>query len=112
MKRKLFVTLLALAALSAAPRTQTFTGFISDNMCGVSGHARMQMGPTDGECTTACIAAHGAEYVLVVGKNEYTLSDQKTPERFAGQRVRVVGTLDARRKTIQVESIRPVTKAR
>ena len=99
------VIFLALSVFSAAPRTQTFTGFVSDDMCGTAGHARMQMGPTDAECTTACIAAHGALYVLVVGKNEYTLSDQKAPASFAGQKVRVVGTLDAKRKTMRIDSI-------
>jgi hypothetical protein len=33
------------------------------------------------------------------------LSDQRTPEKFAGQKVRVVGTLDAKTKAIQVDSI-------
>ena len=102
---KPLVIFLALTALSAAPRKQTFTGIISDSMCGNGGHAQMRMGPTDAECTTACIAAHGALYVLVAGKNVYTLSDQKTPEQFAARKVRVVGTLDAKTRTIQVESI-------
>jgi hypothetical protein len=44
--------------------------------------------------------------VLYDGRQVYTLSDQRTPERFAAQRVRVTGTLDAKTKTIQVESIR------
>ncbi|MBZ5609323.1 MAG: hypothetical protein LAP38_13755 [Acidobacteriia bacterium] len=44
-------------------------------------------------------------YVLYDGKEVYTLSDQRTPERFAGKRVTVTGTLDARTKTIQVDSI-------
>lgn len=65
----------------------------------------MQMGPTDAECTIACVAAHGATYVLYDGKNIYTLSDQQTPEKFAGRKVRVVGTLDAGARTIQVDSI-------
>ena len=30
---------------------------------------------------------------------------QRMPERFAGQKVRVVGTLDAKTNTIQVDSI-------
>jgi hypothetical protein len=64
------------------------------------------MGPTDAECTIACIGAHGAAYVLYDGREVYTLSDQRTPEQFAAKRVRVTGTLDARTKTIQVESIR------
>ena len=99
-------SLLAVAALSAAPGKQTFTGTITDDMCGKAGHAQMRMGPTDADCTIACISAHGARYVLYDGKEVYTLSDQRTPERFAAQRVLVTGTLDAKTKTIQVESIR------
>ena len=94
-----------LSALSAAPRTQTFTGTITDNMCGNAGHSSMRMGPTDAECTIACIDAHGALYVLYDGKNVFTLSDQQLPARFAGRRVKIAGTLDAKTKTIRVESI-------
>ena len=92
-------------ALSAAPGKQTFTGTITDNLCGKAGHSHMRMGPTDAECTMACISAHGATYVLYDGKDVYTLSDQQTPEKLAGQNVRVVGTLDAKTKTIHVDSI-------
>jgi len=99
-------SLLAVAALFAAPGKQTFTGIITDDMCGKAGHAQMRMGPTDAECTVACISAHGATYVLYDGREVYTLSDQRTPEQFAAQRVRVTGTLDVKTKTIQVESIR------
>src|SRR4029450_13905391 len=105
--KHLIPSLLAVTALSAAPRTQTFTGTITDDMCGKDGHARMRMGPTDAECTTACISAHGATYVLSDGKNVYVLSDQRTPEQFAAQKVKVVGTLDVKTRTIQVDSIRP-----
>jgi len=31
----------------------------------------------------------------------------KTPEKFAGKKVKVKGTLDAKTKTIRVESITP-----
>jgi hypothetical protein len=103
--RQLLFGLLAVAALSAVPAKQTFTGTITDDMCARTGHAGMRMGPTDAECTTACISIHGASYVLSDGKNIYTLSDQRTPEKFAGQKVRVTGTLDAKTKTIQVDSI-------
>jgi hypothetical protein len=98
-------SLLAVAALSAAPVKQTFTGTITDDMCGKAGHSHMQMGPTDAECTIACISIHGATYVLYDGKNVYTLSDQRTPEKFAAQKVRVIGALDAKTRTIQVDSI-------
>jgi hypothetical protein len=43
--------------------------------------------------------------VLEDGKMVYVLSDQKTPAAFAAQKVKVVGTLDAKTRTIQVDSI-------
>ena len=103
--KHLAASLLAVAALSAAPARQTFTGTITDNMCADGGHSQMRMGPTDAECAIACIDAHGATYVLQNGKNVYTLSDQRTPEKFAGKKVKVTGTLDAKTKTIHVDSI-------
>jgi hypothetical protein len=104
--KQLMLYLLAVAALSAAPGPQTFTGTITDDMCAKGGHAQMRMGPTDAECTIACVGAHGATYVIDDGKNVYALSDQRLPEKLAGQKVRVVGTLDATTKTIKVDSIR------
>jgi hypothetical protein len=106
MKRTLVVGLLAVAGLSAAQSPQTFNGVITDDMCATkAGHAQMRMGPTDADCVKACIASHGASYVLFDGKDVYVLSDQKTPEKFAALKVTVVGTLDAKTKTISVQSI-------
>jgi hypothetical protein len=100
------IAVIALTSLSAAQaKPQTFVGTITDNMCPMANHTQMQMGPTDAECVKACVAAHGAAYVLYDGKKTYELSDQKTPEKFAAQRVRVVGTLDAKTNTIAVQSI-------
>ena len=107
MIRNLLVGLLALTGLSAAQSPQTFTGIVTDDMCAMGGHATMRMGPTDAECVKACIASHGASYVLLDGKDIYTLSDQQTPAKFAAQKVTVVGTLDAKTKTIKVQSIVP-----
>ncbi len=104
----LMLSLLALAALpplSATQGKQTFTGTITDDMCARAGHRQMRMGPTDADCTIACVRAHDAMYVLYDGKDVYTLSDQRTPEKFAAQKVRVTGTLDAKTKTIQVDSM-------
>ena len=107
MTRNLAAALLAVAGLSAAQGPQTFTGTITDSMCERASHAQMRMGPTDADCVKACIAAHGAMYVLFDGKDAYTLSDQRAPEKFAAQRVAVTGTLDAKTKTIHVASIAP-----
>jgi hypothetical protein len=98
-------TLLAVAALSAAPAKQTVTGIITDRTCANGGHAAMRMGPTDAECAIACLEEHDAALVLYDGKNVYALSDQKTAQKFAAQKVTVVGALDARTRTIQVTSI-------
>ena len=97
------LALLSLSAAQAAP--QTFAGLITDSMCAMGNHSAMQMGPTDADCVTACIAAHGATYVLYDGQNTYELSDQTTPEKFAAKKVTVSGTLDAKTKTIKVVSI-------
>ena len=105
--RPVILTLLALTALAAAPGKQKFTGAITDSMCDNGDHSHMRMGPTDAECTAACVNIHGATYVLYDGEHTYTLSDQKTPEKFAGKRVTVTGTLDAKTKTIHVDSIAP-----
>lgn len=99
------VTLAAVVLAAAAPVKQTFTGVVTDSMCANGDHSGMRMGPTDAECTKACVSIHGASYVLYDGKQAYSLSDQKTPEQFAGKKVTVTGTLDAKTKTIQVNSI-------
>ena len=103
--KRLLPIVLALTALSAAQSKQTFTGIVADDMCPMGDHSRMRMGATDADCTKACVFSHGASYVLFDGKNAYTLSDRKMPEQYAGQKVRVVGTLDAKTKTIKMESI-------
>jgi Protein of unknown function (DUF5818) len=100
------VGLLMIVGASSAQTSRTFTGAITDSMCASADHSRMGMGPTDGECTIACVDAHAARYVLFDGKDVYSLSDQKTPEKFAGKKVIVTGTLDAKTRTIQVDSIR------
>jgi hypothetical protein len=104
-RKHLLLILAGVAALAAAPGKQSFTGVITDSMCPDGDHSGMRMGPTDAECTKACIEVHGAQYVLYDGKNSYTLSDQKTPEKFAGKKVTVTGALNAKTKTIQVATI-------
>ena len=99
----LIASLFALGAL--APAAPTFTGTITDSMCANADHAPMRMGPTDAECTKACVEEHDAKYVLYDGKQTYELSDQRAAEKFAGQKVRVTGTKDDKKKIIQVESI-------
>ena len=98
---KLLLPLFAGAALVfAAAAPKTFSGVITDTMCGKD-HSMMNVKP-DSKCVAECVKA-GSKYALLEGSNVYELSDQKTPEKFAGQKVKVTGTLEG--QTIQVKSI-------
>ncbi|MFY9725020.1 MAG: hypothetical protein WAJ87_05960 [Bryobacteraceae bacterium] len=99
--KKTIVMLFASAALMLAA-DQTFTGTITDNMCGGS-HRDMNMG-TDEKCVIECVRG-GAKYALWDGKETYVLSDQKGAAKFAAKKVTVKGTLDAKANTIQVSAI-------
>jgi hypothetical protein len=101
---KKLTALLIAGGLLAAASTQTVTGVITDTMCGKD-HTMMKVTP-DSKCVSECVKA-GSKYALYDGKTAYVLSDQKTPEKFAGQKVKVTGTLDQKSKTLQVESIAP-----
>jgi hypothetical protein len=101
----LVLCLLTVVTLLAAQGKQTFTGVVTDDECGRAGHTRMRMGPTDAECAIACVKDHGGQFVLFDGKELYRVSDQQAAEKFAGQKVTVVGTLDAKTKMIQVDSM-------
>jgi Protein of unknown function (DUF5818) len=99
--KTLTLTLLAAGMMFGA----TFTGVISDDGC-KGDHRAMNMG-NDAQCTVACVKAHGSQYVLWDGKQAYVLSDQKTPEQYAGKKVTVTGTMDAKAGSIKVDSIKP-----
>jgi hypothetical protein len=105
MMKPVILSVLVAAAVTPPQAPQRFTGTITDIMCPTGDHSQMRMGPTNAECTIACNDGHGAPYVIYDGKNTYTLSDQKTPQKFAGKKVTVTGTLDTKNKTIQVTSI-------
>jgi len=100
---KLFWILSALAATLSA---ETFTGVITETMCGVKPHTMFQ-GRTDAECVRMC-AKGPHQYALTDGTNVLKLSDQKTPAQFAAQKVKVTGTFDEKSKTIKVASIEPL----
>jgi hypothetical protein len=109
MKTALCVLTLAFAAAggAAAPQSRTFTGVISDSMCGRD-HAAMKVSP-DSKCITECVkASKNIHYTLLDQQNAYTLSDREKPVRFAGQTVKVTGVLREKTNVIDVESIEPV----
>ena len=99
---KLTTILLAGVLIAGAAGPQTFTGVITDSMCGKD-HAMMKVTP-DSKCVQECVK-HGSKYALFDGKAVYVLSDQKSPEAFAGQRVKITGTLYEKTGIIKVDSI-------
>ncbi len=108
---------LSLAAF-AAPKDKTYTGEIMDSQCAMNAsHAEMLkkegMGDKDPNdpmakamCTKNCVKM-GGKYVLYdsASKKVYQLDDQTKPEQFAGQNVKVTGTLS--NDKIHVTNIEP-----
>lgn len=103
MKTLISSLILGAALLAAADHPQTFTGVITDTMCG----AKHAMGITpDDKCVRECVRMDSkTKYALLVGKDVYVLSDQQTPEKFAAQKVTVTGTLFEKTKVIKVDKI-------
>jgi hypothetical protein len=107
MTGKLTLASLAIAAaIFAAPAPKEFDGVITDTMCGAKPHSEMMKDKSDAECVRICALGSSA-YALLSGGSVMKLSDQKTSEKFAGQKVRVTGTLDGKSKTLRVASIAP-----
>jgi hypothetical protein len=84
----------------AADAPKTFTGTITDEMCGAD-HKMMNVTP-DSKCVTECVKA-GSKYALVSGDKVYKLSDQAAPAKFPGQKVKVTGVLSG--DTITVKTV-------
>ena len=92
------------AVLSFAGESKTYVGVITDTMC-VGDHAAMKVTP-DAKCVMDCVRDGKAfQYALLDGTKIYKLSDQETPARFAGRKVRVTGVLYTKTSILKVERI-------
>ena len=101
------IFLLASIGLYGQAQRTEFAGVVTDTMCGAN-HKMMGNTPP-AQCTVQCVKSNPEKIkcALVEGDNVYVLSDQQTPETFAGQKVKVTGTLDAKTRTIDVKKIEP-----
>jgi len=98
------LTLIAAASLTLsafAAKAETFTGTVSDSMCGAK-----HMGDA-ATCTRACVGK-GSKYALVVGDKVYTLDTTDkaaldTLDKQAGAKVTVTGT--EKDNTIEVSKV-------
>jgi hypothetical protein len=89
--------------------TQTFTGKVSDAMCGAK-HTEGGIAPAD--CVRDCVKK-GAKYALVVGDKVYNLdtSDQAALDelnKLAWEQAKVTGTANG--DTIAVKSVTSAAK--
>ena len=103
--RRIILLAAAIASTVAAADQQTFTGTITDTMCGKS-HG-MVAGQPDEKCIAMCVKGSSSQYALFDGKTLLKLTDQKSPVKYAAQRVKVTGILNEKTQTIKVNSIEP-----
>jgi hypothetical protein len=102
-KLKLTILIFLAAIMTvAASKSQTFTGEVSDAMCGAK---HMMAGKAD--CTRACVGK-GSNYALVVGDKVYILHTANQAalgqlSQLAGEQAKVTGTADG--DTIEVSKI-------
>ncbi|SRR6266542_2002833 len=103
------VVALTLLVEAQTAAKQTFTGVVTDSMCGAK---HMIAGKTDAECTRICVK-QGMQYALLVGSKLYTLQGDSAAidkhDKLAGQRATVTGILNG--NAVKVDAIKPATKA-
>ena len=86
-----------------AAKPQTFTGEVSDSMCGAS----HMMEGKKADCAHTCVGK-GSSYALVVGDKVYSLkaTDKAIQDKLselAGERAKITGTADG--ETIEVSQV-------
>ncbi len=96
---------LAIAQSKKATPVRTFTGTISDDMCG--GKHTMMPGKPDAECVRACVKA-GSHYGLVAPDGHLFIlhGNAEQLDKHAAQKVKITGKLDG--NTIEVAAIEAI----
>ena len=105
------------AAQGRGAQEKTFKGEIADTQCALNVHSLSQSHKemmemkleikTDAECALFCVKQRGGRFVLETKDRVYKLDPQVLAEPWAGQKVKLVGTLDPKTNTITVEKIAP-----
>ena len=99
------LTPVASAQAGSSGEQKTFTGTISDSMCGAT---HMTKDKTPAECTRMCVK-DGQKYALIAGRKVYTLEGHEAElDKLAGQKVTVNGKTSG--DAITVASVAPSGK--
>ena len=106
---------------SRAAGEEEFSGVIADSQCAMNVHSLSQShkemleskeaGSTDADCVWYCVSQRGGRFVLQNKNKVYKIDRQDLGRKFAGSKVRVTGSLDAKTNTIHVMSIEIVPAA-
>lgn len=112
-----FRLLLAWLALVSAfgEEIRVFHGEIADSQCAMNVHSLTRshqemlksksMGGTSASCALYCIKYLGGDFVLSSKKDVYRLDNQAEASKFAGEKVKITGTLTPKGETIHVMKI-------
>lgn len=97
-----------LGVMSASAADQTWTGKISDSMCGAKHNTAAEhntKGMSDRDCTLGCVKDHNAKYVFVSGGKVYSVGNQDFGDLqvHAGHTVKLTGDMSG--DTITVSKI-------
>jgi hypothetical protein len=110
MKRRVFSigAYPLLASLLSFGAQQTWTGEISDSMCGANHQAMAKSGQKVNrrDCALECVKA-GNKYVFVSKGQMFDISNQNLPDlgKHAGHKVLLTGDLGSDNKTITVAKV-------
>ena len=98
---------------------KTFKGEIADTQCALNVHSLSQshkemieMKPevkTNADCARYCVKERGGRFVLQTPEKVYKLDAQVLAEQWAGLKVKVIGILDPKTKTITVRTIESIS---
>lgn len=99
MKKYLMLLVLVVCFAAAPPVDKgKWTGFISDDDCGVKGNNKEHAA-----CARSCVK-RGAKPVFVVVDKVYAISDPKKVEKFIGDQVTITGTITG--DVLEIETIK------
>ena len=106
---------LAIVMYASDDPVRTFEGEVSDSQCAMNVHSLTRShremlktrahGDTPAACTIYCVEYLGGRFVLVSGKNVYRLDNDDLVKKFAAEKVKISGVLDAKSESLHVISI-------
>ena len=109
------------AAQGRAADEKTFRGEIADSQCALNVHSLSQshkemiaMKPeikTGADCARFCVKERGGRFMLQTKEKVYKLDAQVLAEQWAGQKVKLTGTLNPETNTITVDKIEALTSS-